>query len=409
MQALLIDVDTDSDLDIYLVATDHDSVGCVIPADQLWLNDGVGQFTDVTFSNLPQNRGFALNAASGYFNADSMVDIVVLGTPSPLPHPLQLLYNDGSGIFLDSTGAHLPPDTLGLTIAVAAFDATGNGRDDILGIGTTTGLAFYRNTGGDFVREDFRFPSVPPLAFRGALTADFDGNNSIDVFLFGIFGNANRLLMNNGSGFFTDETAVRLPAFPPAHTNLGTVVDVDGDGGKDIFLPTVQLGQNSYDRLLVNNGTGYFGDGSNRLPNNVDFSVGSAAGNISGDGFDDILVANNKPTSGHPAQQDLLYINSKVITSVASPPIPVVFSLSQNYPNPFNPSTIIEFSVQHKVFTSLRVYDLLGREVATLVHGELRPGVYEANFDGKDLSSGVYFYRLQAGVFVQTRKLLLQR
>ncbi|MEK9138396.1 MAG: T9SS type A sorting domain-containing protein, partial [Bacteroidota bacterium] len=87
--------------------------------------------------------------------------------------------------------------------------------------------------------------------------------------------------------------------------------------------------------------------------------------------------------------------------------IPNRFSLEQNYPNPFNPSTTISFTIPHSSFITLKVFDVLGREVATLVNEELRAGRYERTFDGSGLASGVYLLRLQAGSSVQTNKLLL--
>ncbi|MFA7421549.1 MAG: T9SS type A sorting domain-containing protein [Melioribacteraceae bacterium] len=89
--------------------------------------------------------------------------------------------------------------------------------------------------------------------------------------------------------------------------------------------------------------------------------------------------------------------------------IPNIFSLSQNYPNPFNPSTIIKFSIPKSSFVTLKVFDLLGREVATLVNEEKSWGNYKTNFDGSSLSSGIYFYRLQAGSFVDTKKLIFMK
>ncbi|HCV44318.1 MAG TPA: hypothetical protein DGH68_12590 [Bacteroidetes bacterium] len=87
------------------------------------------------------------------------------------------------------------------------------------------------------------------------------------------------------------------------------------------------------------------------------------------------------------------------------------YKLEDNYPNPFNPSTTIRFSVPAGTYgpTSLRVYDLLGKEVRTLVNEELKAGSYEKTFDATGLSSGVYFYRLQAGESVSTKKLLLMK
>lgn len=87
--------------------------------------------------------------------------------------------------------------------------------------------------------------------------------------------------------------------------------------------------------------------------------------------------------------------------------LPRVFSLEQNYPNPFNPSTKIVYRVKSRGFVELRVFDVLGREVATLVNEMKAPGEYSVTFDASHLSSGVYFYRLKAGDFVQTKKLTL--
>jgi hypothetical protein len=98
------------------------------------------------------------------------------------------------------------------------------------------------------------------------------------------------------------------------------------------------------------------------------------------------------------------------VRSKASP-VPENFSLEPNYPNPFNPVTVIQFSIPAGTHTrvSLRVYDLLGREVAVLVDESKEPGRYEVRFDGSNLSSGVYFCRLTADQYVQTRKMSLLR
>ncbi|MBK6913705.1 MAG: T9SS type A sorting domain-containing protein [Ignavibacteriales bacterium] len=89
--------------------------------------------------------------------------------------------------------------------------------------------------------------------------------------------------------------------------------------------------------------------------------------------------------------------------------IPEQFTLLQNYPNPFNPSTTIKFQVPNSSFVNLKVYDILGRKVATLVNEEKPVGSYEVNFDASQLSSGIYFYKLQAGSYVETKKMTLLR
>ena len=93
--------------------------------------------------------------------------------------------------------------------------------------------------------------------------------------------------------------------------------------------------------------------------------------------------------------------------------IPAKFDLSQNYPNPFNPSTKINYSLQQAEMVTLRVYNELGQEVATLVNGRQEAGSYNVTFNAgngtRSLSSGVYFYRLNAGSFVSTKKLILMK
>ncbi len=83
------------------------------------------------------------------------------------------------------------------------------------------------------------------------------------------------------------------------------------------------------------------------------------------------------------------------------------FSLSQNYPNPFNPNTKINFSIPKSDYVSLRVYDMLGREVSVLVNGQLTAGEYQADFNAKGLSSGMYYYSLRAGEYVDVKKMVL--
>jgi len=86
---------------------------------------------------------------------------------------------------------------------------------------------------------------------------------------------------------------------------------------------------------------------------------------------------------------------------------PLKFSLEQNYPNPFNPVTSIQYSINSMQFVTLKVYDVLGKEVATLVNEEKPSGHYEINFNASNLASGIYYYQLRAGEFVETKKMLL--
>lgn len=89
--------------------------------------------------------------------------------------------------------------------------------------------------------------------------------------------------------------------------------------------------------------------------------------------------------------------------------LPSAYELDQNYPNPFNPSTVIRYSIPEAGFVTLRVFNLLGEEVAILVNNEQPVGVYEATFDASSLSSGIYFYSLETNNFSTTKKMLLMK
>jgi hypothetical protein len=99
------------------------------------------------------------------------------------------------------------------------------------------------------------------------------------------------------------------------------------------------------------------------------------------------------------------------VATVDSDPagLPRDITLGQNYPNPFNPSTTIEFALPHSGFVTLKVYNVLGEEVASLLNEDHPAGTFKATWDASGMPSGIYFYRLTAGKFVQTKKMVLMR
>ncbi|MFA5012705.1 MAG: T9SS type A sorting domain-containing protein [Ignavibacteria bacterium] len=99
--------------------------------------------------------------------------------------------------------------------------------------------------------------------------------------------------------------------------------------------------------------------------------------------------------------QELVSVNE------ISSALPSKYSLSQNYPNPFNPRTKISFQLSVVSLSTLKVFDITGKEVATLVNERLQPGTYETTFDGSGLNSGVYFYRLTTDGFAETKRMVL--
>jgi len=116
-------------------------------------------------------------------------------------------------------------------------------------------------------------------------------------------------------------------------------------------------------------------------------------------------------TAGKVWLDNVFFPPHSFVTSTKHIPgvLPAAFVLYQNYPNPFNPTTVIsgQWSVTSEVH--LVVYDMLGRKVATLADGKFAAGKYSFTFDGNRLASGVYYYRLSAGAFVQTRAMVLMK
>jgi hypothetical protein len=89
--------------------------------------------------------------------------------------------------------------------------------------------------------------------------------------------------------------------------------------------------------------------------------------------------------------------------------IPITFSLGQNYPNPFNPGTTIEFALPAPGYITLSIFNTLGEQVATLVSENLTAGSYKYEWDASQLTSGIYFYQLKAGHYLETKKMVLLR
>ena len=124
----------------------------------------------------------------------------------------------------------------------------------------------------------------------------------------------------------------------------------------------------------------------------------------------------NLQANADAAKAKWLSIN-KTVGIPDNPSVPLEFQLSQNYPNPFNPTTAISYQLKANSFVSLKVFDVLGREVATLASGVQQAGSYTVHWDGSALPSGVYFYRLRADNtsqssgqrFVETRKMVLMK
>lgn len=158
--------------------------------------------------------------------------------------------------------------------------------------------------------------------------------------------------------------------------------------------------------LLSNTGLGILGTVTDLGDGNYEATI--TAPSTPGVDSLSIVVINNSDTVSLATIPLITYLNA---TSVGENgfKMPEQFILFQNYPNPFNPKTNIAFKMAQSRFVILKVFDLLGNEIATLVDKEMQAGIYNIEFDAADLTSGLYFYQLRAGEFTDTKKLILIR
>jgi hypothetical protein len=206
-----------------------------------------------------------------------------------------------------------------------------------------------------------------------------------------------------------------LPTFTDSRDLLTTQVDIL----KTFQVGTVDLSSTNVmpDWRLVNIGPDYFVYSDWPIPvdlsySNADLLTGATGGFPVGD-------LNWFPTAKATwaAQRDAentaittaLNAGTKTIATDVDKveDLPIAFQLQQNYPNPFNPSTKITFSLAHSANTSLKVFDMLGREVATLVNGYTVSGTHDVQFNAMNLASGIYYYKLTSGNFTEVKKMVL--
>ena len=159
-----------------------------------------------------------------------------------------------------------------------------------------------------------------------------------------------------------------IPSTEPATAEIGPYVETTKADVADISMVTLRQGGTFSGSILTNPGPVLF--------------------------LDEIRVATN--------WKDLL-----TLTNIDNQQIPATFELSQNFPNPFNPSTTIKYQLPFESKVTLKIYDVLGNEISTLVNENQKAGNYTVNFDAKNLSTGFYIYKLQAGSFTQSKKMLL--
>ena len=418
-----VDYDNDGDLDLYIVNS--------AASNLLVRNDGGSWFND---SSAPiDDAGLGRGASWGDYDGDGDQDLFLANNGAN-----KLLRNDGSGTFVDVTSGPLG-DTQSTRAGMwGDYDNDGD-LDLFLSNNGTSRLI--RNDGGVFVEVASATLNVASN-HRSADWVDYDRDGDLDIYAV-VNGGANNLFRNDGSGIFVD-----VSNGPIADAGAGSGAawaDFDADGDLDVYVANtgtnaliandtpagshwlhVDLEGQSANRDAVGarvrvvsgglsqireitGGAGFLGQGSLT----AEFGLGAATY------VDTVEVlwpgGDAELRTGIPADQKIFILETLTPSGVDDlPGMPRNFALHQNYPNPFNPTTTIAYDLREATNVTLRIYDVAGRLVRALVEEHESAGrktvVWDAKNDaGNDVATGVYFYRLAAGDFVQVRKMILMK
>src|SRR3989339_429898 len=220
---------------------------------------------------------------------------------------------------------------------------------------------------------------------------------------------------NNGGGIIISgaNSILNLISRNSISRNLGLGIDNSDGGNGELSPPIILSAANNQitGTAGVNQIIELFADSTNEGEVFIDSTVTDASGNfsitVSSLPILPYLTATARDVLGNTSE----FSSPFIVTDIEGEEnkLPTEYALYQNYPNPFNPSTIIKYSVISDQKVCLKVFNVLGMEVALLVNENKEPGIYTVEFSGAGLASGTYFYRLQAGTFVQTKKFILMK
>jgi len=421
---------------------------------------------DVTMTGVNPGDSFGGSLASaGDVNGDSFADVLI-GAYDAFSNSTGKAYIYFGGVSMDSTAdvvmsGEMTPDHFGVSVS-SAGDVNGDGYSDVI-IGSLGNDAGGTDAGRAYIFfGGLSMDAIPDVLMTGSATGDNFGTVSLagdvnedgfgDVIVGAIrndaggsnagrayvyFGAAN--MDSTADWIFTGEADEDLFGL-----SVSTPGDVNGDGIADIIVgapyndfggtnagkaylylssPTIPVELTSFSAIYNKTDITLHWETATEV-NNQGFSVERS---INYNEWQSIAFIEGSGNSTTPNQYS--YIDKNLSSGVTKilyrlkqidydgsfeysdivevEVTPRQYELSQNYPNPFNPTTAIEFSVPIESFVELKVFDILGNEVATLADDNYPSGNYKADFDGNNLPSGIYLARITAGNFVQTRKMML--
>jgi len=415
---------------------------------RVFLNNGTNYDSTFTIFPIPSGNFPSPNDAAD-FNHDGKIDIVIGNAGNSV---LSSFMGNGNGTF--QTGTAYTSGNLVRGVSIVDFD--GDGHDDVITANRGgNNISLFKNSGTGTFLPGVNINTVGN-GETGVMIADANNDGIADAFIGCYSSNEIVLLLGDGNGGFTFSSRKTLNG-PPWAIAVG---DINRDGNVDVAAA-----------LSSNNRIGVlFGDGAGGLGTTVNYSSGSFPlaidiGDVDGDNDLDLISSNynggtfsvfgnngsgvfatpitlpaseagscitildrdndgDMDLAGIDEVDDLLFIfnNGPVNIEPLSNEVPTLFVLNQNYPNPFNPETKIKFDIaqsaeggaRRKMLASrsgqdvkIVVYNSAGKEVQTLINQQLAPGTYEITWNASAFESGIYFYKIHSGNFVESKKMVL--
>ncbi|MDP1678013.1 MAG: FG-GAP-like repeat-containing protein, partial [Bacteroidota bacterium] len=388
MQVTFIDYDHDGNQDIYVV---HDGM----VHSNLFHNDSNGTFTDVSIKTGLNDVGIG-NSMGVYwadFDRDGWEDVYVTRIKKGGMYRRQ---QDGT---YQNMAAETGAEKNGMSWGLVWEDFDNDGDLDMFIVNSygydITKSLYYQNNYGLYSDKATEYGLDFPIDFYGVACADFNNDGYLDIFAPATNGENKYLVntkVNKGNWAKVTLHGVSINAMA-----IGVRVRIVAGG--QTYIRSVTAGNGYISQMSP---TLHFGIGSSTVIDEME--IFWKKGYVQRFTTLDVNKAYSLTEGGNPITS---------VQIVQNIDVPLQFSLEQNYPNPFNPSTTIQYQLPTDSFVALKLFDVLGREIATLVDTHFPAGIHQYQLSSDDfqlgsgVSSGVYFYRLQAGKYFETKKMIV--